>query len=69
MAAVDPTGVPLAHYRQHRAGVRLTCRDWGSKAKDSREPYRAWLLAAAITALTTGLALSVAVRSQSWFGG
>ncbi len=27
MAAVDPAGVPLAHYRQHRAGVRLTCRD------------------------------------------
>jgi len=26
--ADDPSpGVPLAHYRQHRAGVRLTCRD------------------------------------------
>ncbi len=27
MGAPDPAGVPLAHYRQHRAGVRLTCRD------------------------------------------
>ncbi|MFI4973734.1 MAG: hypothetical protein ACHP84_04245 [Caulobacterales bacterium] len=24
---MTPAGVPLAHYRQHRAGVRLTCRD------------------------------------------
>jgi len=24
---MDPPGVPLAHYREHGAGVRLTCRD------------------------------------------
>jgi hypothetical protein len=25
--ALDKPGVPLAHYRQHRAGVRLTCHN------------------------------------------
>ena len=24
--AADPAGVPLGHYREHRAQVRLTCR-------------------------------------------
>lgn len=27
MADHHAPGVPLAHYRQHQAGVRLTCRD------------------------------------------
>jgi hypothetical protein len=27
MAAPDPAGVALGHYRQHGASVRLTCRD------------------------------------------